>query len=73
MAYKNIFGKRLKEYRERIGITQEELAKKVKPKMKTSQISLIECGKSKQIYLSTALRILTALDVSFDSFIVGAE
>lgn len=55
-------GASIKEYREHQGLTQAELAEKTG--MKVPYISRIENGKV-DLQLSSALRILDALDISY--------
>lgn len=68
-----IFGKKLKEFREKIKpkMTQEKLWKLTG--LRASHISSIECGHRKDINISTALNICNALNVTFDELVLGVK
>ena len=58
---KKLLGKKIKTYREKKGLTQEELAEKIG--INSRSVSLIECG-TNFITADTLTNIINALDVS---------
>jgi transcriptional regulator with XRE-family HTH domain len=66
--YKNLlFGRKVKEYRQLKGITQEALGKKLG--CLPSRISELENGDSKRLELITVLRICNAFGIKFDELV----
>lgn len=63
----NTIGKRIKERRKELRMTQEELAEK--SKVCRVRISAIENGKGEDILISTLKAISVALDVPVDFFL----
>lgn len=58
-------GKRIREKRERLGITQEMLSEK--SKVSRATISALENGKSEDVLIGTLSAIATALDTQVES------
>ena len=59
-------GYRIKERREALGMTQEQLAEKSGVSRQT--ISALESGKSENVLVGTLAAIATALDTTVDKF-----
>ncbi len=53
-------GKRIRRFRKKVGLTQEELAEKVH--VSTTHVGLVETGK-RRVSLKTLQRVASALDV----------
>lgn len=71
MMIKPTFGERLKIVREEYGISQSQLARKIG--MTRAAISLLENGKSSDPILSTAMKIITAFNMSLEEFMQGRD
>lgn len=56
----------IKERREALGMSQEELANKSKVSRQT--ISALECGKTENVLVGTLVSIANALDTTVDKF-----
>lgn len=67
MNINEIIGIRIKEYRQRLGISQEELAFKIDKSVKT--LDRIEKGLFKRLTLFLLFDIVQALNCDFDEFI----
>jgi transcriptional regulator with XRE-family HTH domain len=69
MPEPSVLGKRLKAFRERAGISQNELARRAGVPRQT--IGFVEAGIQENLSLQNALRIADALGITIDALVRG--